>query len=93
VGEWTRDDATFTYQWLRDGEPIPGKKGTEDTYKVRGNDVGHALSVSVTASVDGQSPVTVTSAEVEIDDDKPSRAQHALDLLRALLEWLRGLFG
>lgn len=64
AGTWTRDDATFSYEWLRDGEPIPGRIAADASYKVRGGDVGHTLAVRVTATVDGQDPVVATSAAV-----------------------------
>ena len=86
-GEWTHAGATFTYQWLRDGKPIPGAAAERATYTVRGIDPGHTLSVEVTATVDGQEPVTATSAAVSV---APSRLSQAIDLL---LDWLRRLFG
>ena len=39
-------DATATYAWLRDGQPIA--KATNPTYTVRRADLGHALSLEVT---------------------------------------------
>ncbi len=39
-------DATATYAWLRDGQPVA--KATKPTYTVRRADLGHGLSVQVT---------------------------------------------
>ncbi|MET4157022.1 right-handed parallel beta-helix repeat-containing protein [Agromyces sp. PvR057] len=92
-GTWSHGDAAIAYQWLSDGEPIPGRKGTEATYKVRGGDVAHDLSVAVTATVDGQGPVTATAPAVTIVDDRPGPAQVIAQLVQTLLDWLRRLFG
>ena len=48
VGSLKPTDATATYRWLRDGQPIA--KTTKPTYTVRRADLGHALSVQVTLS-------------------------------------------
>lgn len=47
-GVWSEGGLTFSYEWLRDGEPIRGATRTE--YRVTGADRGHALSVRVTAT-------------------------------------------
>jgi uncharacterized protein YndB with AHSA1/START domain len=47
------------YQWLRDGERIPGATGA--TYTVTAEDAGHRLTVSVRGSRDGYVPQTRTS--------------------------------
>jgi endo-1,4-beta-xylanase len=67
-GTWSQE-ATFIYRWLRDGEPVRGggkSSGRGPTYKVKPWDVGHELSVEVTArAADGMTasaasdPVTV----------------------------------
>src|SRR4051794_4638148 len=46
-GQWAPGATTYTYQWLRDGQPIA--KGTAPTYRPGLDDLGHALSVAVTA--------------------------------------------
>lgn len=93
-GAWTHGDATITYRWMRDGEPIAGRKGTSADYTVRGADRGHDLSVAVTATVDGQESVTVVSAAVSIADDRPGGPLQAMaQVLAALLDLLRGWLG
>ncbi|WP_157429011.1 hypothetical protein [Agromyces salentinus] len=92
TGEWSREDAALTVRWLRDGEPIPGRVGQGETYKVRGADVGHELSIEVTASVAGQDPVVVTSQPV-VAGDRPSVVDAVVEGLRSIVTWLRGLFG
>ena len=47
-GEWAPEGVTLTYRWLRDGTPIG--KAREDRYAVRASDLGHRLSVVVTAT-------------------------------------------
>ena len=46
-GTWVPDDVSFTYQWLRDGEPVDGATGSE--YRVRVTDAGSELTAQVTA--------------------------------------------
>ena len=58
-GQWTPAATTYAYQWLREGQPIPA--ATAQTYEAGLDDLGHALSVTVTAS-DGASTGTATSA-------------------------------
>jgi beta-glucosidase len=71
-GEWDQESLDFGYQWLRNGEPIPG--ADDDRYRVRQADRGAQLSVLVTAQPENgpsgvatSEPVTVrTDAEVSV---------------------------
>jgi hypothetical protein len=47
-GAWEPADVTRTYRWLRDGEPVSG--ATTSTYRLGTPDLGHRLSVQVTAT-------------------------------------------
>ncbi|CAN5278814.1 hypothetical protein BH09ACT12_BH09ACT12_19930 [soil metagenome] len=47
-GQWDPEDVDLAYRWLRDGEPIG--KAREATYGVRRADLGHRLSLRVTAT-------------------------------------------
>jgi Domain of unknown function (DUF5107)/Collagen triple helix repeat (20 copies) len=47
-GGWSGTLPTFAYQWLRDGQAIGGATGA--TYVIAAADVGHAVSLRVTAS-------------------------------------------
>ena len=58
-GTWDKG-TSFTYQWLRDGNPIAG--ATSKTYRVPSSLLGRTLSVRVTASKDGVQTLTKTSA-------------------------------
>jgi hypothetical protein len=58
-GSWDLPNLRFSYQWLRDGAPIPGAVG--GTYVVVDADAEHDLSVRVTATTPGRP----TSAPVE----------------------------
>ncbi|HWI31400.1 MAG TPA: Ig-like domain repeat protein, partial [Microbacterium sp.] len=61
-GTWDMDGLTFSYQWLRDGQPIEGATAT--TYKVVGADRGTSLSVRVTAAAEGRPSGVADSAPV-----------------------------
>jgi large repetitive protein len=54
------DVLTITYQWLRDGQPIPDATGL--TYKVTSADVGRTIQVRATATRPGYRTGTSTSA-------------------------------
>jgi endo-1,4-beta-xylanase len=67
-GTWSQE-ATFTYRWLRDGEPVRGgsaSSGGGATYKVKPFDVGHELSVEVTARAADGTTASATSDPVVI---------------------------
>lgn len=84
-GAWEPAGVESSYQWLRDGTAIAG--ATSATYRAVVGDVGHRLSVRVTASVDGGPPATVDSSatspvtkaastvRVEPDDPTPRAGQ------------------
>ncbi len=59
TGTWNVDGLSHTYQWLRNGVPLAG---TGSSYRVRVGDVGKRLSVRVTATRAGLTPVASTSA-------------------------------
>ncbi|KAF2415123.1 hypothetical protein B1729_01135 [Microbacterium sp. B35-04] len=57
-GTWT-EGAELSYQWLRDGVPIPG--ATSVSLKVTGPSGGHRISVEVTGSLSGYATASETS--------------------------------
>jgi hypothetical protein len=59
TGSWSGTTTAFSYQWLRDGMPIPG--ATDSSYTVQTADQGHSLTCEVTAS-DGSSTGASTSS-------------------------------
>lgn len=61
---WSLPGVTTTYQWLRDGVPIPGATG--QTYVPGLEDAGHAISAQVTGTVAGLLPVTVITDALNI---------------------------
>ncbi|MDR7381862.1 family 43 glycosylhydrolase [Promicromonospora iranensis] len=64
-GTWDKDDVTFSYQWLRDGEPVAG--ATRQTLRPTSADVGHRMSVRVTAQRPGAFPgVAVSEATAKV---------------------------
>ncbi|MET1059760.1 MAG: Ig-like domain repeat protein [Nocardioides sp.] len=62
-GTWT-GDPTFTFTWLRNGNPIAGATGT--TYQVVAQDAGQRVAVRLSASAPGRTPGTATSPTVAI---------------------------
>ncbi len=63
-GAWTPDGLTFTYQWLRDGTAIEG--ATTRARRLRLADLGHRLSVTVTAHDTEGGSGTATSATTAV---------------------------
>lgn len=62
-GAWT-PGATLSYQWLRNGKEIPG--ATQKSHTSRARDLGNTLSVRVTGAKAGYTPLSKTSAAVEV---------------------------
>lgn len=62
-GSWSPTNATLTYQWLRDGQPISGATGA--SYVATAADSGHDVSVRVTGSYGGETE-SRTSAAVRV---------------------------
>jgi len=60
-GSWNTKGLGLAVQWLRDGRAIGG--ATAGTYKVAAADLGHRLSVRVTASKASKESVAATSGE------------------------------
>jgi hypothetical protein len=65
---WT-PGAAFAWQWLRDGQPIPG--ATQATYPVVAGDVGHVLSARVTGTAAGYQAHSETSQPTAAVAAKP----------------------
>ncbi len=63
-GEWDVADLSYSYQWQRDGADIEG--ATDETYKPVKADAGATLTVVVTASKEGLSSASATSAGVTV---------------------------
>jgi 5'-nucleotidase len=59
-GEWSVDGVELAYQWNRDGSPIDG--ATASSYKLAAADAGADITVTVTASKEGYSDGSATSA-------------------------------
>ena len=59
TGSWNTKGLTFGYQWLRDGNPVAGAQA--GTLKLGAADVGHQLSVRVTATKAGKAPGSAVS--------------------------------
>lgn len=58
-GTWSTTKATYKYQWLRDGKVVKSATGTK--YKLGSSDVGHRISVQVTAHASGYADGTAKS--------------------------------
>ncbi|WP_203338512.1 family 43 glycosylhydrolase [Nocardioides limicola] len=63
TGVWDQDGLDFRWQWLRDGSPITG--AINAIYVPRRADVGHRLSVRITASRVGRPAGVATSPRTE----------------------------
>lgn len=70
TGSWSPSAERYEYRWLRDGRLIGG--ADERRYTIRPADVGHRLSLRVTALTAGAAPVEAVS--------RPRRAQHVRDV-------------
>lgn len=57
---WTPDEEAFAYQWLRNGEPIPG--AIHATYTATTDDAGTDVAVEVTATRTGYVTTSKTSS-------------------------------
>ncbi|NHC24656.1 hypothetical protein G6553_15940 [Nocardioides sp. IC4_145] len=57
-GTWTPPEATPTYTWLRDGEPIGKARGSD--YTIRRADVGSRISVRVEVAAPGAATASQT---------------------------------
>ena len=60
----TPGTATMSVQWNRDGTPIPG--ATDFDYPLVAADEGHELTATLTSSLDGFTPATVTTAPYDL---------------------------
>ncbi|WP_248960600.1 N-acetylmuramoyl-L-alanine amidase [Sphaerisporangium perillae] len=58
-GTWAPEPESVSYQWLRDGVPVPGATGT--TYHLKGHDLGARISVRVTVSATAYDDASGTS--------------------------------
>lgn len=64
-GVWEPAAVTVAYHWLRDGERIPGAR--ERRYRLRLGDLGHRISVRVTATdADGASARAVSEPTAKV---------------------------
>ncbi|MDF2562127.1 MAG: hypothetical protein K0R99_3573 [Microbacterium sp.] len=59
IGTWT-NETSFTYQWLRDGNAIPG--ATASTYQLVSSDNGKVVTIQVTGAKAGYPTIVRTSA-------------------------------
>jgi surface antigen len=59
AGMWSPSDVTLKYQWLRDGVIITG--ATKTSYTLTADDVGRAMTISVTGSKSGLASRTASS--------------------------------
>jgi surface antigen len=62
TGSWAPAPVALTYQWSRNGKPIP--KATTSTYVLTSADKGAALKVTVTGAKSGYGSITTTSSSV-----------------------------
>jgi hypothetical protein len=77
AGGWDQGGLTFTYQWLRDGVPVVG--ATSARLALGASDVGHRMSVQVTASRPGGAEGVAQSAPSSPVAKARSRVKVSLD--------------
>ncbi|OAZ39796.1 hypothetical protein A9Z40_08220 [Microbacterium arborescens] len=70
-GVWG-ENMNFSFQWLRDGEPIPYM--SEKTYRLQPVDRGRQITVEIHGFARGYLPRTVASAPLYIADQIPGYA-------------------
>jgi hypothetical protein len=63
LGTWTSPPSSYSFEWLRDGVPIPGASSQD--YDVLSADVGHQVAPRVTGS-DGTTQASFTGDPVAI---------------------------
>lgn len=68
--------AAFTYQWLRDGQPIGGAASA--SYTVTDADAGHRISVTVAGTAPGHVPESRTSAPTQAVVARDVPTQHVV---------------
>lgn len=61
---WNLPGVSTTFQWLREGAPIPGATGS--TYLPSLGDAGHQLSVLATGTLGGRAPLGVLTNSIAI---------------------------
>lgn len=66
-GEWDQELNGYDYQWQVDGQPIPGVDATGSSFLVRTQDVGHVMTLFVTAKKDGYESGTAVSNGITVD--------------------------
>jgi hypothetical protein len=76
-GGWDQGGLTYAYQWMRDGVPVAG--ATSTSFPLGADDVGHRMSVQVTASRPGGAAGVAQSAETRTVVKAPSRVKVSLD--------------
>lgn len=76
---WSPTPTTVTYQWLRDGRPIPG--ATARTHEVEAPDAGTTLTVTVHAESPGVVPADVTSAPFDVPESATEGVRTFRDLM------------
>lgn len=65
AGTYLPADVDVSYQWLRDGEPVPWATGR--AYLVTGRDRGAELTVQVTVSAEGHTSATYASPPKQVN--------------------------
>jgi hypothetical protein len=66
VPEAAYPDFAVTWEWLANGETIPGQSG--DTYAVAWEYAGRTISARATATATGYEPVVATTAGITVDE-------------------------
>ena len=84
-GTWDKRGVKFTYQWLRDGEPVAD--ATRKKLAADARRLGHRMSVRVTASRPGAFPGEAVSAKTAKVQARRSATEACPTLVELAQTW------
>jgi len=82
-GNWTPEPDSYAYQWLRDDAQISG--ASSDSYVIQAADLGHQLSLKVTASKTGYEAASATSEKTAVVQAAPSATLTSVSATSAVI--------
>ncbi len=83
VGSWSPDPDSYAYQWLRDDAQISGANSY--SYVIQAADLGHRLSLKVTASKTGYEDASATSEKTAVVQAAPQATLTSVSATSAVI--------